>query len=222
MEGWPALVRAVIFDMDGLLLDSEVYWEQARAGYCRSMGCTWAPDDELSVKGHNSPEWAKKIRRHCKLESDWTEIVTGVTSRMRALYDHRLPLLPGALSVVREVAARYPCAIASSSPPELIDMVVSRAGIQECFTALVSADTTGRGKPAPDVFLAAARELKTDPPTIAVFEDSGAGIRAGRAAGMVVIAVPNPHYPPPDDLLSEADIVLPSLLDFRLDMLSKR
>ena len=213
------MVRAVIFDLDGLLLDSEVYWEEARREYCLSAGCDWRAKDELGVKGYNSPEWAQAIRSHCGLTVEPAGIIGAVTDRMRGLYEKDLPLLPGAVDVVRRVAREYPIAVASSSPPQLIEFVTTRAGIRECFQALVSADTVGRGKPAPDVFLAAAEDLATPPAEIAVFEDSTAGILAGRAAGMRVIAVPNPHYPPAPDALARADVVLGSLLEFRPDML---
>jgi HAD superfamily hydrolase (TIGR01509 family) len=213
-------IRAVIFDMDGLLLDSEVYWEEARRGYCRAMGCTWSPQDELAVKGYNSPEWAARIRTHCALDVDLGAIVDGVAARMRALYEKKLPLLPGAVEVVKEVARHYPAAIASSSPLDIIEFATIRAGLRPYFAVVTSADTVGRGKPAPDVFLAAARHLGVAPGEAAVFEDSTAGITAGHTAGMLVIAVPNPHYPPSRGALELADIVLPSLEAFRLTMLA--
>jgi HAD superfamily hydrolase (TIGR01509 family) len=212
------MIRAVIFDMDGLLLDSETYWEEARREFCYTLGCVWRPEDELGVKGYNSPEWAEAIRRRCQVELDPKEIIDAVTALMRGLYQKHLPLLPGAVDVVREVAASHPVAVASSSPPELIEYVLAAAGLRDCFTVVVSADST-RGKPAPDVFLAAAERLKVPPAQTAVFEDSGAGILAGKAAGTRVIAVPNVHYPPPPDVLVQADVILRSLLDFRPTML---
>src|SRR5579872_1629585 len=214
-------IRAVIFDMDGLLLDSEVYWERARTEYCTSVGCEWRHEDELSVKGHNSPEWAAVIRSRCGLSADESQIIEAVTARMRDLYSEHLPLLPGAVKTVRHLCGKYPLAIASSSPPELIEFAMRLADLLDCFRVIVSADTVGRGKPAPDVFLAAAKELGEQPEHIAVFEDSSAGIRAGKSAGMFVIAVPNPHYPPDPEVLEEADVVLGSLEDFREEMLEK-
>lgn len=212
-------IEAIIFDMDGLLLDSEVYWERARRDYCRSVGCDWTADDELSVKGANSPEWAERIRERCSVAVPAQDIIDGVTARMETFYDENLPLLPGAVDTVRALASRFPMAVASSSPPTLIDHVLREADIRACFADVVSADTVGKGKPNPDVFLVAADQLGKSPNRCAVFEDSTAGISAALAAGAFVIAVPNPHYPPSDDVLSRADLVLGSLTEFRPEML---
>jgi HAD superfamily hydrolase (TIGR01509 family) len=213
------VIRAVIFDMDGLLLDSETFWGRARTDYCRSQGCEWTEQDELGVKGHNSPEWASKIKESCALEVPESEIIAAVAGRMEEFYRERLPLLPGAQSVVRHLSERYPLAIASSSPPELIRFAMERAEILQSFRVIVSADEVGKGKPAPDVFLAAARKLESLPQMTAVFEDSSAGIAAGKAAGMFVIAVPNASYPPSDEALEKADVVLSSLEVFNDSLL---
>jgi len=214
------MIRAVIFDMDGLLVDSEPYWERARADYCRALDCDWRPEEELTVKGANSPEWAARIVERCGFSIPQTEIIAGVSQHMRDLYREHLPLLPGAIEAVHRLAACYPLAIASSSPPELIEHAMAEAGIRGCFQAVLSADGAGRGKPSPDVFLAAAQQLNVPPAEIAVFEDSSAGIMAGRAAGMYVIAVPNAHYPPSETALAQADVVLRSLEELRLDLLT--
>jgi HAD superfamily hydrolase (TIGR01509 family) len=217
----PPPIHAIIFDMDGLLLDSEVYWARARTDYCASVGCQWREEDELDVKGYNSPEWAAQIRRRCHLEAQPDDITAAVEARMRDLYVEHLPLLPGAEAAVTRLARTYPLAIASSSPPSLIEFAMHRAGLLACFKVVVSADTVGKGKPAPDVFLVAAERLGYPPNAIAVFEDSTAGIKAARAAGMFVIAVPNPHYPPDPDTLEQSDIQLSSLEDFDPAMLAR-
>ncbi len=213
------MIHALIFDMDGLLLDSEGYWERSRTEYCASLGCVWRPEDELTVKGNNSPEWAERIHHHCALETARDQIIAGVTARMRTLYDEHLPWLPGARETVKAVAAKYPLAIASSSPPSLIEFAMAEGGLLDLFSAIVSADGVARGKPAPDVFLAAADRLQSPAPEIAVFEDSTAGIQAARAAGMAIVAVPNLRYPPSPDALRLANLVLNSLEEFRVEML---
>lgn len=213
------MISAIIFDMDGLLVDSEVYWEDARRAYAESQGCGWTPKDELDAKGLNSLEWAALIQERCGLETDRDAIIHGVAERMMRLYQERLPLLLGATAAVRSLAASYPLGLASSSPPWLIEYVLTQAGIRPCFSAIVSADEVGKGKPSPDVFLVTAQRLGAVPREIVVFEDSSAGIRAGKAAGMYVIAVPNPHYPPGDEVLRQADVVVKSLEDFRPEML---
>ena len=190
------MISAVIFDLDGLLLDSEVYWTRSRKEYSASKGCDWTDDDELSAKGKNSPEWAALIRERCSLTDSIESIIEGVVSRQRAQSHEHLPLLPGAVTVVRELAPIHPLGLASSSPPQLIEYALTDAGLRECFSVVVSADQVGRGKPAPDVFLVTAQHLGHPPAETAVFEDSSQGIMAGHNAGMHVIAVPNPHFPP--------------------------
>lgn len=212
-------IHAVIFDLDGLLVDSEPYWERARHVFCRAEGCDWTEEDEVTVKGLNSSEWAAVISSRCGLTVGEAEIIQGVVREMHALYAEHLPLLPGALEVVNDLYPVYPLAVASSSPRELIEWVLCEAGVRPLFSVLVSADEVGRGKPRPDVFLAAARGLNRPPYQCAVFEDSTAGIRAGRAADMYVVAVPNDHFPPSAEALEMADLVVTSLRHFEPRML---
>lgn len=213
-------IRGVIFDMDGLLLDSEVYWEHARREFSASLGCVWGPEDERSVKGHNSEEWAGAIRRRCGLTLPTGEIIDGVTDRMRTLYQERVPLLPGAGTTVQALASVYPLAIASSSPLGLIEFAMRLAGLRDSFAAIVSSDEVGRGKPDPAVFLEAAHRLSLPPAQIAVFEDSTSGILAADRAGMAVIAVPNPQHPPESAALERAALVLGSLAGFTPELLA--
>lgn len=205
--------------MDGLLIDSEPYWERARAGYCTSQGCEWRAADELSVKGHNSIEWATVIRSRCSLSFSSELIISGVSDRVEELYRAEVPLLPGATDTVRDLARLYPLAIASSSPPRLIEYAMKQAGLFDQFQVVVSADEVGKGKPNPEVFLEAARRLGFQPAEVAVFEDSTAGIEASRRAQMFTVAVPNAHYPPTETALSGANLVLESLREFVVTML---
>jgi HAD superfamily hydrolase (TIGR01509 family) len=207
------VIRAVIFDLDGLLVDSEVYWERARRAYCAGVGCEWRNQDELAAKGKNSREWAALIQERCRDTPSLEEIISGVTRQMEALYRERLPLLPGAVESVELLHARYPLGLASSSPPQLIRFVLDESGILEYFSAIVSSDDVGRGKPDPAVFLEAGRRLGALPDGIAVFEDSSSGIQAAKAAGMHVIAVPNAHFPPTREALRRADMTLDSLTE---------
>lgn len=215
------MIAAVIFDMDGLLIESEQFWEQARREFAQSVECAWSETEELGVKGHNSPEWARAIRDHCTLHMPVDRIIEGVVQRMERLYAGGVPLLPGAHDVVVSLSATYPLAVASSSPTSLIEYVLRTAGLRERFSAVVSADAAGRGKPSPDVFLMAAEQLSVEAGHIAVFEDSASGITAAHRGGMKVIAVPNPHYPPGEDALWLADVVLQSLTDFTPALLDR-
>jgi HAD superfamily hydrolase (TIGR01509 family) len=209
--------RGVIFDLDGLLVDSEIYWERARSDYCSSEGCDWSHEDELACKGKNSAEWAQIIIQRCSFSAPRPTIIAGVVERMAALYLDGLPLLPGARDLVRELAKHFPLGLASSSPPDLIRAVLSEAGILSCFRVIVSSDEVGVGKPDPRVYLVAASRLGVEPSDVVVFEDSTAGVQSAKAAGMKVIVVPNEHYPPDGSAVKSADRVLNSLEDFDID-----
>jgi HAD superfamily hydrolase (TIGR01509 family) len=141
------------------------------------------------------------------------EINAEVVRRLEAVYRERLPLIPGAVEAVEQLAASLPLGLASSSNRELIDFVLEVSGLARHFTATVSSEEVARGKPAPDVYLEAARRLGVRPERCAAVEDSEAGIRSAKAAGMRVLAVPNPHFPPADDALAEADVVLASIAE---------
>jgi HAD superfamily hydrolase (TIGR01509 family) len=131
--------------------------------------------------------------------------------RLQAIYREQLPLLPGAVEAVDRLAARWPLAVASSSNRELIDLVLELSGLESHFRVTVSSEEVARGKPAPDVYLEAARRLGVEPGRCAAIEDSENGIRSAKAAGMCVLAIPNPQFPPADEALSQADDVLQSL-----------
>jgi HAD superfamily hydrolase (TIGR01509 family) len=215
------MIRGVIFDLDGLLVDSEVYWERARRAYCATLGCDWRPEDELTAKGKNSREWAALIQGRCAGAPATEEIIAGVTHQMEALYRERLPLLPGAIGAVELLHDLYPLGLASSSPPQLIRSVLDEAGILEYFSVIVSSDDVGRGKPDPTVFRETGRRLRVDPIEIVVLEDSSSGIQAAKAAGMRVIAVPNAHFPPTRDALRQADTTLDSLTELTPALLDR-
>jgi len=195
---------AVIFDLDGVLLDSEQRWNEAKEALVRETGGTWVPEAARTMMGMSSPEWSAYLRDELGVPLDVEEINREVVRRMQESYAAGLPLLPGALETVRALAARWPLGLASSSNREIIDVFLDRAGVRELFGATVSSEEVARGKPAPDVYLAAAGRLGVAPERCVAIEDSSNGLRAAVAAGMAVIAVPNPHYPPDEDALALA------------------
>jgi HAD superfamily hydrolase (TIGR01509 family) len=196
---------AVIFDLDGVLLDSEQRWNEAKEALVRDAGGTWREEAPRAMMGMSSPEWSAYMRDELGVPLDVAAINDDVVRRMHESYAEGLPLLPGALDTVRALAARWPLGLASSSNREIIDVFLDTAGVRDLFGATLSSEEVARGKPAPDVYLAAAEGLGVAPERAVAIEDSANGLRAAKAAGMAVIAVPNPHYPPEDDALALAD-----------------
>jgi HAD superfamily hydrolase (TIGR01509 family) len=205
------VIEAVVFDLDGVLLDSEQIWDEAREELAHERGGRWHDRAQRDMMGMSSPEWSRYMHEVIGLPEPPEEINDEVVRRMELRYRERLPLIPGAREAVERIAARWPLGLASSSNRPLIDLVLEVSGLAPLFRATVSSEEVARGKPAPDVFLEAARRLVVEPARAAVVEDSRNGILAGRAAGMRVVAVPNPHFPPDGEALAAADVVLGSL-----------
>jgi len=195
---------AVVFDLDGVLLDSEQRWNEAKEALVRETGGTWRDEAPHVMMGMSSPEWSAYLMNDLAVPLGQPEINREVVRRMEDGYRAGLPLLPGAGETVRALAARWPLGLASSSNRELIDLFLELAGFGDAFRVTVSSEEVARGKPSPDVYLEAASRLGADPARCVAIEDSSNGIRAGHAAGMAVIAVPNPHYPPAEDALALA------------------
>jgi HAD superfamily hydrolase (TIGR01509 family) len=202
-------IAAVVFDMDGVIISSEERWDTVREELARERGGRWSTEAHRRMMGMNTHEWTGYMHAELGMDLSPREIRDEVVGRLSDGYRADLPLLPGAVSAVRELAGLRPLGLASSSPAELIHLVLRLAGIAECFTAAMSSEEVARGKPAPDVYLAVLARMGVPPAEAAAVEDSGNGIRAARAAGMRVIAVPNPLYPPTSDDLALADLVLP-------------
>ena len=202
------MIEAVVFDLDGVLLDSEQLWDEVREGLARERGGRWHEGAQADMMGMSSREWSVYMHERIGLPEPPQEISAEVVHRMLERYRHELPLIPGALEAVERIAARWPLGLASSSNRELIDAALEAAGLARYFRVTVSSEEAERGKPAPDVYLEAARRLEVAPGHCAAIEDSQNGIRSGKAAGMRVIAIPNPRFPPPADVLAEADVVL--------------
>jgi HAD superfamily hydrolase (TIGR01509 family) len=195
---------AVMFDLDGVLVDSEQLWNEAKEALVREAGGRWREDAPRAMMGMSSPEWSAYLRDELGVDRDLQEINRDVVGRMERLYRAKLPLLPGAQEAVRALQPRWPLGLASSSNREIIDLVLEVSGLADAFAATVSSEQVERGKPAPDVYLEAARRVGVEPSRCVAIEDSSNGLRAAAAAGMAVIAVPNPHYPPDEDALALA------------------
>jgi HAD superfamily hydrolase (TIGR01509 family) len=195
---------AVIFDLDGVLLDSEQRWNEVKEALVRESGGTWSDEAPRRMMGMSSPEWVAYLRDDLGVSLDAAEINREVVRLMDESYVRELPLLPGAADAVRALAARWPLALASSSNREIIDRFLELSGFGDAFTLTVSSEEVPRGKPAPDVFLEAARALGVTPARAVVIEDSTNGLLAAAAAGMPVIATPNTHWPPDAEALALA------------------
>jgi HAD superfamily hydrolase (TIGR01509 family) len=213
-------VTAVIFDLDGVLVDSEQVWGSVREQLTRESGGRWHDGALRAMMGMSSLEWSRYMADALGVPGTPEQINADVVQRMLERYGSDPPLIPRAVEAVRRIAARWPVAIASSSNPELIEVVVRVTGLEDVFRVAVSSQEVPRGKPAPDVYLETARRLGVDPTRCAAVEDSQNGIRSAKAAGMRVIAVPNPHFPPDDAALGEADIVLHSISELTPEVVS--
>jgi HAD superfamily hydrolase (TIGR01509 family) len=204
---------AVIFDLDGVLMDSEQLWNGAKEALVREAGGRWRDEAPTVMMGMSSPEWAAYLHDELAVPMDVEAINRDVVRRMEEGYRRELPLLPGAADAVRALAARWPLGLASSSNRELIDLVLELAGFADAFRVTVSSEEVARGKPAPDVYLETARRLGVAPESCVAIEDSSNGLRSAAAAGMAVIAVPNPHYAPAADALALAAAAVPIVGD---------
>jgi HAD superfamily hydrolase (TIGR01509 family) len=202
------LIEAVIFDLDGVIVDSEQVWDRVRRGFVQAHGGTWREDSSRHMMGLSTREWAHYLTADLGVQLSDDEVAGQVIAEMKADYDRNLPLIPGAAAVVRELSASWPLAVASGSPLSLIEAVLDGASIRGAFQILLSCDEVPAGKPAPDVYLEAARRLKVSIQRCAVVEDSSNGIKSAAAAGASIIAIPNRMFPPEKSVLELADAVL--------------
>jgi len=205
------VIDAVVFDMDGVLIQSEEVWDGVRERYVREHGGRYDAEVQRAMMGMSSTEWSRYLREHAGVPEEPQTINDEVVRLMLAEYREHLPLIDGAVEAVRRIGAVWPLGLASSSNRPLIEAVLEVTGLAPLFRATVSSEEVARGKPAPDVYLEAARRLGVEPTRCAAVEDSHSGIRSAKAAVMRVVAVPNPSYPPGDEALAEADVVLGSI-----------
>jgi HAD superfamily hydrolase (TIGR01509 family) len=205
------VIEAVVFDLDGVLIQSEEVWDEVREAYVRERGGRYDAEVQRAMMGMSSPEWSRYLHESAGVPDEPEAINEEVVRRMLEAYREHLPLIDGAVEAVHRLAARFPLGLASSSNRLLIDVVLEVAGLTRFFRATVSSEEVARGKPAPDVYLEAARRLEVEPDRCAAVEDSHGGIRSAKAAGMYVVAIPNPTYPPDEESLAAADVVLRSI-----------
>jgi HAD superfamily hydrolase (TIGR01509 family) len=217
-----SVIEAVVFDMDGVLIDSEPVWERVRRGFVAERGGSWPPGAQDAMMGMSTGEWSAYIATDFDLRVRLapSEVADLVITAMKAQYAEHLPLLPGAVETVRALAARWPLAVASSAPQALIETVLDAADLRPAFRAAVSSELVPRGKPAPDVYLEAVSRLGVKPSACAAIEDSSNGLRSAAAAGMTVIAVPRPEYPPAADAMAGASVVLGSLTELTPEVIA--
>jgi HAD superfamily hydrolase (TIGR01509 family) len=205
------VIDAVVFDLDGVILDTEELWDEVREGLVQERGGHWSDRAQADMMGMSSTEWSRYMHDELGVADPPEEISHEVVRRMLERYLERLPLIDGAAEAVKRMAARWPLGLASSSNRELIDRALELSGLDEFFRVTVSSEEVARGKPAPDVYLEASRRLGVAPQNAAAIEDSASGIRSADAAEMLIVAIPNRAFPPPDDVLALADVVLDSI-----------
>ncbi|HWC86693.1 MAG TPA: HAD family phosphatase [Solirubrobacteraceae bacterium] len=213
---------AVCFDLDGVLIDSEHAWDAARRAVVGESGGLWRPEATRAMMGMSAAEWSQYLHDELGVPLSPPEINERVVERLLAGYRRELPLLPGAVAAVKRLAARWPLGLASSSNRPVIDYILEASGLAGSFAVTVSADEVARGKPAPDVYLAAAAKLSVAPTRAAAVEDSSNGLRSAAGAGMLVVAIPNREFPPEADALALADVILESLAELVPEALDAR
>lgn len=218
-------IKAFIFDLDGLLVESEEYWDEARAKVVKKYGGSWTERDQKKMMGLNSREWAEYIETRFKIRESKEEIIHKVKRLVLLLYKNRgIPLIGEAVKLLKTLSRKlipphkkcFPIAIATSSPKEIADFILKKSGLDEYVPLTVSSDQVKRGKPYPDVYLKTAKLLGEKPKNILVFEDSPNGVLAAKAAGMAVIAVPNKRYKFDESKFKKADFILHNISDFKI------
>ncbi|MGH3923166.1 MAG: HAD family hydrolase [Pseudonocardiaceae bacterium] len=214
------VVRAVVFDLDGVLVDSEQLWDVVRRGVAAEAGRPWPTEATRAMQGMSTAEWSAYLTDTVGIPAEPDEVAATVIDRMTAQYDTRLPLLPGAVEVVGRLGRRWPLGLASSSPRRLIDTVLKAAGLAQRFQVSVSTEEVGAGKPSPAVYQTVVQMLGVNPGQAIAIEDSSNGLRSAATAGLGVLAVPHPAFPPSEDALALADVVVNSLDEITLELVA--
>ena len=214
------MMDAVVFDLDGVLIDSEPVWERVRRAYVAERAGRWLPDSQRRLMGMSTPEWARYLSDDLDVDVGPEQVAKDVIQRMADSFEHDLPVIPGAIDAVRRMGTRWLLGLASSSARLLIDRVIAAAGLTSQFAVTLSTEEVDRGKPAPDVYLAVAQRIGVPATRCVAVEDSSNGVRAARAAGAVVVAVPHHRYPLEPDARAQAAVVLDSISELTVEHLA--
>ncbi len=213
-------VRAVVFDLDGVLVDSEELWDAVRRGVAAEAGRPWPAGATRAMQGMSTAEWSIYLTDVVGIPDTPDEVATTVVDRLAAQYHVRLPLITGAVEVVERLGRRWPLALASSSPRRLIDTVLADAGITQWFRVSVSTEEVAAGKPSPAVYQTVVQQLGVNPGQAIAIEDSSNGLRSAATAGLGVLAVPNAAFTPAEDALALADVVVRSLDEITVELVA--
>ena len=215
------MIEGIIFDLDGLLIDSEFAWNKARIRIATSHDILWNKEDHQNVMGVSTAVWSQYMIDRLKSDLSQSEMEKLVIDELSKLYLEEIPFFPKAVEVVREISSEYPCGLASGSPRKLIDIVLDYPLLKGCFQKSFSADEVERGKPNPDVYLATSKSIGISPGNCVCFEDSSSGILSGKSAGLYVVAIPDPRFPPKKEALDAADMVINSISEVDLELIDK-
>ncbi len=211
-------IEAIIYDMDGVLVDSEVYWDKSRIEFARDRGKVWTDEFQRLAMGRSTVGWAQVMQEKLALSESIDEIIAEMKARVIAHYEARMPTRPGALESVAHMKGHFRVGLASGSPTEIIKAVLSITGLDQLFEVMIYGDDVPRGKPAPDIYLEALQQLGVAPEVSLGIEDSANGLRSLKAAGMVAVAAPSPDFPLPDDALALADAHITTLEAFTVEL----
>ena len=214
-------IEAVIFDMDGVLVDSEVYWDKSRVEFARDRGKTWTDEYQRLAMGRSTVGWATVMQEKLQLADSIDEIIAEMKRRVIAHYEARMPTRPGAIESVHHMKEHFRVGLASGSPTEIIKAIMSITGLDQVFEVMIYGDEIPRGKPSPDIYLEAMAQLGVSPKLTVGIEDSANGLRSLAAAGMAAVAAPSPDYPLPPEILALADAHIDTLEAFNVDLIRR-
>ncbi|MCA9882928.1 MAG: HAD family phosphatase [Anaerolineae bacterium] len=216
-----AAIEAVIFDMDGVLVDSEVYWSRSRIEFAQDRGKQWTDADQRLAMGRSTVGWAQVMQERLGLDMTIDAIIAEMKQRVIAHYEQHMPTRPGAMRAVEIAANNYRCGLASGSPTEIIKEVLRLTGLDQIFEVMIYGDEIPNGKPSPDIYIEAMKQLGVSPDVSVGIEDSANGIRALKAAGMYAIAAPSPAFPLPDDILVLCAAKIDELTEFSVELVNR-